>query len=76
MANEAGGDGVGVKEGGCAVHIEDGCKVEVAVAMGEIAEESNAIVEAKSGLCDDFVLAWKFGVNANIVDNLELGEEV
>ena len=75
-ANEARGDGVGFEEGGCAVHIEDGCKVEVAVAMGEVAEESNAIVEAKSGLCDDFVLAWKFGVNANVADNLELGEEV
>jgi len=49
---------VGVEEGGCAVRIEDdGTKVEVTVAMGEIAEDSNAIVEAKCGLCDDFVLA-------------------
>ncbi len=44
------------------------------MAMGEVAEESNTVVEAKRGLCD--VLAKKFGVNSNIADNLELGEEV
>ncbi len=44
--------------------------------MGEVAEESNTVVEAKRGLCDVFVLAKKFGVNLNIADNLELGEEV
>ena len=57
MVDDAGGDSVRVEEGGCAVCIEDGGEVEVAVAVGEIAEESNAIVEAKCGLCDDFVLA-------------------
>ncbi len=51
-------------------------KVEVTVAMGEVAEETNTVVKAKRGLCDVFVLAKKFGVNSNIVDNLELGEEV
>jgi hypothetical protein len=76
MVNETGGDSFGVEEGCCAVRIEDGSKVEVAVAMGEVAEESNTVVEAKRGLCDVFVLAKNFGVNSNIVDNLELGEEV
>jgi hypothetical protein len=39
-----GGDGFGVEEGCCAVRIEDGSKVEVAVAMGEVVEESNTVV--------------------------------
>ncbi len=76
MVNKMGGDGFGVEEGCCAVRIEDGSKVEVAVAMGEVAEESNTVVKAKRGLCDVFVLAKKFGVNLNIADNIELGEEV
>ncbi len=76
MVNETGGDSFGVEEGCCAVRIENGSKVEVAVAMGEVAEESNTVVDAKRGLCDVFVLAKKFGVNSNIADNLELGEEV
>ncbi len=45
MADDEGGDGVGVEEGGCAVHSEDGGKVEVAVTAGEIAEEGNAMVK-------------------------------
>jgi hypothetical protein len=57
MVDDVGGDSVRVEEGGCAVCIEDGGEVEVAVAVGEIAKESNAIVEAKCGLGDDFVLA-------------------
>ena len=76
MVNKTGGDGFGVEEGCCAVRIEDGSKVEVAMAMGEVAEESNTVVKAKCGLCDVFVLVKKFGVNSNIADNLELGEEV
>ena len=46
-----------VEEGGCAVRIEDGGKVEVAVTLGEIAEEGNTMVKAECGLRDVFVLA-------------------
>ena len=76
VVNETGGDSFGVEEGCCAVRIEDGGKVEVAITMGEISQESNTVVEAKHGLCDVFVLAQKFGVNSDVADNLELGEEV
>ncbi len=45
MVDDEGGDGVGVEERGCAVHSEDDGKVEVAIAVGEITEEGNAVVK-------------------------------
>ena len=45
MVDDEGGDGVGVEERGCAVRSEDGGKVEIAVTVGEIAEEGNAVVK-------------------------------
>ena len=45
MVDDERGDGVGVEEGGCVVRSEDDGKVEVAVTMGEIAEEGNAMVK-------------------------------
>jgi len=64
--NDVGSNSFGFEEGCGAVCIEDSSEVEVAMAMGEIAEESNTIVKAKHGLGDIFVLAQKFGVNSNI----------
>ena len=45
MVGDEGGDGVRVEGGGCAVCSEDGGKVEVAVTVGEIAEEGNTMVK-------------------------------
>ena len=57
MVNEMRGGVFGVEEGCCAVHIEDGGKVEVAVAKGEVAEENNTVVWANRG-CVMF-LCWQ-----------------
>ncbi len=76
MVDDSGGDSFGVEEGGGTACIEDGGKVEVVVAIGEILEEGNSANETKCGLRDVLVLSLKFGVKLDVADDLELGDQM
>jgi hypothetical protein len=74
MVDNVGRSSVSIEKGSGAACIEDSSEEKIPMAKGEVTEEGDAFFEAKVDLRDVTVLFEEFGVDADVVDNLELRE--
>ncbi len=74
MVDNAGSDSGSIEKGSGATCIEDSSEAEIPMAKGEVTEKGNTFFKAKDSLRDVMVLSEEFGMDADVVDDLELGE--